>query len=39
MAILGFECEKCINLYGYEDMRCAFCSDKEYYRDGLVEGE
>lgn len=35
--ILGSECQKCIELYGYEEMRCAFCEEKAYYRDGLME--
>ena len=37
--ILGYECSECIKLYGHEEMRCAFCEEKAYYRDGLVEGE
>lgn len=25
------ECKECIKLFGYSEMRCAFCKDKEYY--------
>lgn len=35
--ILGSECSECIKLYGHSEERCAFCEDKAYYRDGIVE--
>lgn len=35
--ILDSECQKCIKLYGYDGMRCAFCEEHAYYIDGLVE--
>lgn len=34
--ILDSECQECIKLYGHEEMRCAFCEEKDYYRDGLI---
>lgn len=37
--ILGFECQECIKLYGYNEERCAFCEDKAYYKDGLIEDD
>ena len=35
--ILDSECYECLKLYGHEVMRCAFCEEKAYYRDGLIE--
>jgi len=35
--ILDSECQECIRLYGHSEQRCAFCEDKSYYRDGLIE--
>ena len=35
--ILGYECSQCIKLYGHSEQRCAFCEEKAYYRDGLIE--
>ena len=35
--LLDQECQQCIKLYGHEEMRCAFCEEKAYYRDGLIE--
>ena len=37
--ILGKECFECIKMFGYEDIRCAFCTDKEYYKQYLEEKE
>ena len=35
--ILGYECSQCIKLFGHSEERCAFCEEKAYYRDGLIE--
>ena len=36
--ILDSECKECIKFYGHSAQRCAFCEDKAYYRDGIIEG-
>lgn len=35
--LLDYECQECIKLYGHSEQRCAFCEEKAYYRDGLIE--
>jgi hypothetical protein len=35
--LLNPECKECINLYDYDEMRCAFCEEHAYYRDALEE--
>ena len=35
--ILGKECVQCIKLFGFKEIRCAFCNDNEYYKEYIID--